>query len=1069
MSETNDSIINIIFDPGRGRCETRTAEAEIGKSFGTLPRARREGYEFEGWFTSADGGVRVSTGDEVCFDSDTKLFAHWKKAGDHGLAEKKRERSMLRRQQTAIIVMAVLIVLLAVALAAVNYIVDIYYFSDEDGTTYQIKKDDGVYGLYHKNGARCTQNDEGYYLTDLGTQLSVDGETGEYEIYAVVHTEGTENVGFSDRVLMFKQLIYDESSTLDKSIIIKSIEVHNEFGSYTFERNNDTDMDFVIKGLEDTAYNQETFASLAVACGYTISRMRLETPKLLPDGGIDWAEYGLAAEERVKTELDEDGNEVEITYSYQPAWYVITTMTGESHKVIIGDMIVDGTGYYARYEGRDTIYVLGSNGFENGVLQKIEKIITPLIVYPMSANSYFDVANFKIYKNIDHDGITRYLLDKYGEAILDMDEEEFTEAYAEAFEANSEKICNFSYQDLTERANSMYSALPYVSHLEYSGGYYINSDNVSNMLYLLSTMKFVEVTKLSPTDEDFEAYGLDAPAYTLDFLYHTTDDKGEDIYIANLVEISEKTEDGLFYAYSETFDMIVCADESAFEFLEWDEVLWYDPSYFQLDISYLTDLIVESPDFSTHFEFENSASKRAEYFAQTGNKYTDKTGKVYSITKNSSGKYVLTLEGEEVLPIYTGDYMVGALVYKEGVNEYGDYAFVEAIPSDTNGDGEDDVVTYYYYFITKSQGKYALAAQIVNTDVAGNQLSAATTTVGKPYYASDYFVTKSGYLFLTDESSYMGKQLSEEYLAYGRGEWHTGEIFSSADGKYILVDSQKGTWSTLADTSSSLYFGDKQNSVLAKSAVSTLPMYDASGKLTRNAETYYPKTASKLGFDEETGKIRVYDSSKKEWRNATFDDCTLGLWNKGSYYLMEDGGYIIVNEETGDWGIMTVTSTNSTNAEVFVNGVQLDYMIKTATSTGRVQDSDEVYNFRQFYRALLYASIEGMAELTEEEMAALRATDDFSSDGASDTCQLKLTVLARDLAGNERNLVYRFYRYSERHSYMTIEVLDSADPSGSQSEKGYGSFYVLGSFVEKLISDAEKVVNGEVVTSVTKY
>ena len=257
--------------------------------------------------------------------------------------------------------------------------------------------------------------------------------------------------------------------------------------------------------------------------------------------------------------------------------------------------------------------------------------------------------------------------------------------------------------------------------------------------------------------------------------------------------------------------------------------------------------------------------------------------------------------------------------------------------------------------------------------------------------------------------------------------------------------------------------------MLSKTSIQTTPRYNEFGELTRPPETYYATTTEQIRYNESTGKVEVYNSTKKEWENATFDDCTIGLWNTGAYYKTESGEYIIINEETGDWGIMTLSTTNSSNAYVFADDVLLDYIIKTTSSTGRVQDSTATYNFRQFYKALLYASLEGMSDLSDEEMATLRELDDFSSTDPNNPCQLKITIYCKDNSGNERNLVYRFYRYTERKSYITIEVLDEADSSNSDSTKGYGNFYVLGSFIDKIISDAQKVVNGEEVVSTSKY
>ena len=51
----------------------------------------------------------------------------------------------------------------------------------------------------------------------------------------------------------------------------------------------------------------------------------------------------------------------------------------------------------------------------------------------------------------------------------------------------------------------------------------------------------------------------------------------------------------------------------------------------------------------------------------------------------------------------------------------------------------------------------------------------------------------------------------------------------------------------------------------------------------------------------------------------------------------------------------------------------------------------------------------------------------------------------------------------------TIEALDSSDTSSSNSTHGYGSFYVLRTFADKIIEDAKKVVAAEEVTAITKY
>ena len=283
-----------------------------------------------------------------------------------------KARSMLKKQRLAIVLMAVVLVLLIVSLLVVNYLADIFVYTDVDGAEYYIKKINGLYSLCYKDGTVLDRNDAGHYQTDAGTLVKIDPSSGASSVYAVVDTEGTEEIGYQQYVLMFKQLTYDASSTKDSSKIIKSIEVHNEHGGYTFVRGKGNE--FIIKDNEDVPYNKETFAQLAVACGYTLSMRRLEAPLRLADGSVDYSEYGLAPETRTRTETDENGNEIEVEYEYQPAWYVITTMDGVSHKVIVGDMVVTGAGYYAKYDGRDTIYILGSSGISTTVLESVEVI-----------------------------------------------------------------------------------------------------------------------------------------------------------------------------------------------------------------------------------------------------------------------------------------------------------------------------------------------------------------------------------------------------------------------------------------------------------------------------------------------------------------------------------------------------------------------------------------------------------------------------------------------------------------------------------------------------------------------
>ena len=548
------------------------------------------------------------------------LYAHWKKS-------EKAKKSSLLTQTRAIIALVVAAVVLVGGLVLTNYIVQIYRYEDADGTVYTIRKKGGSYGLYRKDGSPCDTNDEGYYLTSFGTQLEVDAKSGEYEVYAVVDVEGTEVLGNARRVLAFKQLTYDKSSTTDYSRVIRSIEVHNQQGVLDLYRPDGVDTNrFVIRGHEGTAISDELFAQLSSGCGYTISMQRLENPVRLADGSIKYAEYGLAKETRVKTDkdgkpvLDENGKEV--TYEYTPTWYTVRTLqpdarTGvDSYTMTLGDATISGAGYYARYEGRDTVYILSSTNLEVA-LQPIESLVMGRIVYPMTLNTYFNVRDFVLRTDIHYDRILLHMAAELA-GILDeidlnkvdlndlstltdaqraalrealdridkLDEKQFTEMYDRGLELYSRKVTAFSYVDMEQRENSLYSSYPYRMATAYMAGYRPNADNISKMLQNLYSMSFDAVKALGPTAEQLQEYGLSEPAFDISFVY--TDADG--VEHGNHVTFSAKTAEGKYYAFADDYDMIVEIDESMVPFLSWKDIDWYDRDYFQYNIAHIKEI-----------------------------------------------------------------------------------------------------------------------------------------------------------------------------------------------------------------------------------------------------------------------------------------------------------------------------------------------------------------------------------------------------------------------------------------------------------------------------------------------
>ncbi len=651
--------IQLIFNPGKGSVSLSRITAVVGDRVGAMPQATRRGYDFAGWYLTPNGdphapdAIRITA--ETVLDmtllggvlSDVTLVAKWEKqaASKNG---KKKKASSLAKQKRVVAALIILSVVLGVALGVVNFIVDIYQFEDLDGVEYTIKKSKGVYGLY-KDGELCSVTEEGYFITELGTLLSVDPKTGEHEIYAVVDTSGVEDsvrVGTNARILMFKRLTYDQTSTKDASTVIKRIDIVNQNGEIHVIRDNADENYFSVEGHDTAALNTEKFAQLASGCGYTIAAQRLENPVRLPDGSIDYSEYGLAPETRVEQDeegndkLDEEGNP--ITYEYVPTHYTVTTMapdakTGlDKYAVTVGDATVTGGGYYARYADRDTVYVLQALYLDTTVLQPVENLVVPMLVSPMAMNDYFQVTNFTYRSDIDYHGFYRDLVlelidfdidtvepDENGEytaevkekikeasdLLENMADEDYAKLYDKIFEDNSRLVTAFSFLDMDLRVDTLYSSLPYQMSSSYMEGYLPHSDHIGSVLQSLSSMTFNGVTVLSPTAEDLEKYGLDEPAHDFSFIHTNT--KGDEFN--NHFVVSEKTTDGLYYAYSELFDMIVCVSESQMPYLEWEEIEWYDRSYFSYNIAHIVSLKLEGASMETPllFQLDNSLSDQS--------------------------------------------------------------------------------------------------------------------------------------------------------------------------------------------------------------------------------------------------------------------------------------------------------------------------------------------------------------------------------------------------------------------------------------------------------------------------
>ena len=507
---------------------------------------------------------------------------------------KPRRRSALKRQRRVLVIVLAAAILLGAAYIPVKFLTDRQpvEFSDgtrvvdADGTKYYVKRVNGTYAMFSKDGGICARTEDGLFKTKDQILVSVDATTGTPTVVAVPMTSGSEYLYFNGVDDTYDILLYP---MIERSEI-KSIEVKNEKDHFTFIRNKDDS--FIISGHGKTATHVETpydstmFATLVSLTGYTNTVARLDLSPSNPDA----------------EEFHRDGYKVfglpENTEDAE-RYFIITTTDGVQHKVIIGTFILDDTGYYARYEGRDDVYVLQqleesqyNSTLSGTLLCSLEDYVTPTVHFPMSSNNYHDVENFTLASLSVTPGATQ-------EELL----------------SSTKIIANFDFVPVQKRKDTFYANIPYFNRDENKGDYVIDDYQADICLQYLMDLLPLRTVKLFRDHTDtnanwksfVEEYGL---AYYLGFTFNAQRMGAEGDYqpirkeqLINEIWISPQTvnENGekVYYMYSEAFDMIVEVADKQADFLTWDDYKWINTTVFNGNIGYLDKMEIKVKNGTT--------------------------------------------------------------------------------------------------------------------------------------------------------------------------------------------------------------------------------------------------------------------------------------------------------------------------------------------------------------------------------------------------------------------------------------------------------------------------------------
>jgi hypothetical protein len=207
-------------------------------------------------------------------------------------------------------------------------------------------------------------------------------------------------------------------------------------------------------------------------------------------------------------------------------------------------------------------------------------MVSPVIVYPMTVNDYYDVRNFVLYHG-------------------------------------SEEAVRFSYMDLEERENTIYASVPYVMHGDLSE-YTPDSDSINEALSDFYKMVFIGVKEMRPTRAVRERYGVSesSAAHTVYFEFDANyeDDNGATQTQAMSFNLyfSDVLENGNYYCYSDYSNLIVEIDGSSLTFLDWELTDWVDESIVETHLAHLVDVKIETANGEIHYELDNSATDQSQ-------------------------------------------------------------------------------------------------------------------------------------------------------------------------------------------------------------------------------------------------------------------------------------------------------------------------------------------------------------------------------------------------------------------------------------------------------------------------
>ena len=70
-------MVMVSFNANTGEVKSGGKEVEVGLPYGELPEATKDGYNFDGWYTKPEGGIKITSNSKVTQKMAHTIYAHW--------------------------------------------------------------------------------------------------------------------------------------------------------------------------------------------------------------------------------------------------------------------------------------------------------------------------------------------------------------------------------------------------------------------------------------------------------------------------------------------------------------------------------------------------------------------------------------------------------------------------------------------------------------------------------------------------------------------------------------------------------------------------------------------------------------------------------------------------------------------------------------------------------------------------------------------------------------------------------------------------------------------------------